>query len=263
VALSMALTPLLLKASDRWLCPRLARERDHAELPVMEEPQQAPVIIAGFGRYGQVVGRLLAAQGLAATVLEHDADQVETVRHFGWRVFFGDATRLDLLRTAGAEQARVIVVAIDDVAQSLAVVDLVKQHFPQLQIVARARNVTHYYGLRSRGVTLIERETFDAALASARSVLELMGYDQDYARAQAQRFREHSIELLEQMAPYFRDEQRMIAMARQGREQLETLWARERAEREQALAAARKAATVEATPPPSPAAAPAQPPAAG
>ncbi|WP_064736011.1 glutathione-regulated potassium-efflux system protein KefC [Azohydromonas australica] len=267
VALSMALTPLLLKASDRWLCPRLARQRERGELPVMEEPQQAPVIIAGFGRYGQVVGRLLAAQGLAATVLEHDADQVETVRRFGWRVFFGDATRLDLLRTAGAEQARVIVLAIDDVAQSLAVVDVVKQHFPQLQVVARARNVTHYYGLRARGVTLIERETFDAALASARSVLELMGYDRDYARHQAQRFREHSVELLEQMAPHFRDEQRMIAMARQGREQLEALWAREREEREEALAAAlaeaRKGSATEAAPPPAPAAAPSQPPAAG
>jgi glutathione-regulated potassium-efflux system ancillary protein KefC len=263
VALSMALTPLLLKASDRWLCPRLARQRDHGELPVMEEPQQAPVIIAGFGRYGQVVGRLLAAQGLAATVLEHDADQVETVRRFGWPVFFGDATRLDLLRTAGAAQARVMVVAIDDVAQSLAVVDLVKQHFPQLEVVARARNVTHYYGLRHRGVTLIERETFDAALASARSVLELMGYDKAYAHNQAQRFREHSVELLEQMAPYFRDEQRLIAMARQGRDQLEALWARERAEREAALAAARKAPTVEAAPPPLPAPVRSEPPGAG
>ncbi|WP_157268120.1 glutathione-regulated potassium-efflux system protein KefC [Azohydromonas aeria] len=242
VALSMALTPLLLKASDRWLCPRLARGRDTAALPQLEEPQQAPVIIAGFGRYGQVVGRLLAAQGLSATVLEHDADQVETVRRFGWRVFFGDATRLDLLRTAGAAQARVIVVAIDDVAQSLAVVDLVRQNFPQLQVVARARNVTHYYGLRARGVTLIERETFDAALASARSVLELMGYDPAHAGEQARRFREHSIELLEQMAPHFGDEQRLIAMARQGREQLEALWARERAERAEAAAAALKPA---------------------
>jgi glutathione-regulated potassium-efflux system ancillary protein KefC len=116
--------------------------------------------------------------------------------------------------------------------------------------VARARNVTHYYGLRSRGVTLIERETFDAALASARSVLELMGYDPAYAHTQAQRFREHSIELLEQMAPHFGDEQRLIAMSRQGREQLEALWARERAEREQALAAARQRPTVEAAPPP-------------
>ncbi|NML14003.1 glutathione-regulated potassium-efflux system protein KefC [Azohydromonas caseinilytica] len=261
VALSMALTPLLLRAADRWLAPRLAAQRSHGELPVLEEPQQAPVIIAGFGRYGQVVGRLLAAQGLAATVLEHDADQVETVRRFGWPVFFGDATRLDLLRMAGAEQARVIVVAIDDIAQSLAVVDLVKQHFPQLQVVARARNVTHYYGLRHRGVSLIERETFDSALLSARSVLELMGYDREFARTQAQRFRAHSIELLEQMAPHFGDEQRLLAMARQGREQLEALWARERAERAEA-AAARKAATGEA-PLPAPGVAPSEPPPAG
>ena len=104
VAMSMLLTPLLLVLSDRWWAAHLAAHAAGPRLDEISEPQDAPVIIAGFGRYGQIVGRLLFANGIAATVLEHDAEQVEGVRRFGWPVFYGDATRLDLLRTAGAEQ---------------------------------------------------------------------------------------------------------------------------------------------------------------
>jgi glutathione-regulated potassium-efflux system ancillary protein KefC len=230
VALSMLLTPLLLVAIDRWLAPRLARTGAAAAIDEIHEAQQAPIIIAGFGRYGQIVGRLLNANGLSATVLDHSADQVETVRRFGWPVFYGDATRLDLLRTAGAAQARVLVLAIDDVDQSVAVAALAREHFPQLQVVARARNVTHYYRLREVGVELIERETLDSALMSGRSVLELMGWQRHSARNQALRFRRHSIELMLRMAPHFGDEKKLIALSRQGREQLEAQWAAERAE---------------------------------
>ncbi len=229
VALSMLLTPLLLVAADKWWIPLLAKQKRVA-IDEINEPQNAPVIIAGFGRYGQIVGRLMFANGIAATVLDHDAEQVESVRRFGWPAFYGDATRLDLLRTAGAAQARVIVVAIDDVEQSLKVVDLVKEHFPQLSIVARARNVTHYYGLRERGVTLIERETLDSALMSARSVLEALGWERHQARNLALRFRAHSIEMLEQMTLHSKDEAKLIAVAKQGRQQLEQLWAKEREE---------------------------------
>ncbi len=231
VAVSMLLTPLLLLLADRWWVPRLAlREaRTGAPRPAeISEPQAAPVIIAGFGRYGQIVGRLLNASGLSATVLDHNAEQVETVRRFGWPVFYGDATRLDLLRTAGAAQARVLVLAIDDVEQSLTVAELAREHFPQLQIVARARNVTHYYRLRKLGVTLIEREMLDASLMSGRQVLQLMGWQPHEARNQALRFRAHTIELIEQMAPHLGDEQKLIALAKQGRQQLETMWAQER-----------------------------------
>lgn len=229
VALSMLLTPLLLVLADRWWARRHAGAG--RTLDEIATPQDAPVIIAGFGRYGQIVGRMLAANGLAATVLDHDVEQIETVRRFGWLAFYGDAARLDLLRVAGAERARVFVLAIDDVAQSVAVAQLVREHFPQLQIVARARNVTHYYRLRELGVTLIERETLDSALMSARSVLEAMGWERHTARTQALRFRQHNIALLEQMAPHRGDETQLIAIAKQGRQQLEELWARERAER--------------------------------
>ena len=140
---------------------------------------------------GRSSARLLFANGLSATVLEHDADQVETVRKFGWQVFYGDATRLDLLRTAGAATARVLVLAIDDIAQSVKVAQLVREHFPLLTVVARARNVTHWLDLREQGVTLIERETLDSALMTGRSVLELAGFDPHQARTLAMRFRRH------------------------------------------------------------------------
>jgi glutathione-regulated potassium-efflux system ancillary protein KefC len=225
VALSMLLTPLLLVLLDRWLAPRLASAGATQRPDEISQPQQAPIIIAGFGRYGQIVGRLLYANGLGATVLEHDADQVETVRRFGWPVFYGDATRLDLLR---AGKARVLVLAIDDIEQSVAVAQLAREHFPQLQVVARARNVSHYYRLRELGIELIERETLDSALMSGRSVLELLGWQPHSARNQALRFRQHSIELMLRMAPHFGDEKKLIAVSKQGREQLEAQWAQER-----------------------------------
>ena len=228
VAISMLLTPLLLVSADRWLAPRLARSK--TDLPEISEAQEAPVIIAGFGRYGGIMGRLLQANGVALTVLDHDADQIEVVRKFGGRVFYGDARRLDLLRTAGADKARVIVIAIDDPKQSVAVAKLVREHFPQLTIVARARNVQHYYELRDLGITLIERETLDSALMSARSVLELMGWEPHAARTLALRFRRHTIEQLEEMAPHRQDEAKFIATAKQGRQQLDQLLAQERAD---------------------------------
>lgn len=227
VALSMLVTPLLLVVIDRWVLPRyagLAQASPHA----LAEPQEAPVIIAGFGRYGQVIGRLLYANGLMATVLDHDAEQIDLLRKFGFRVHYGDATRLDLLRLAGAGTARVLVVAIDDVDQSLKLVEVAREAFPHLQIVARARNVQHYYALRDRGVDLIERETLDSALLSGRSVLQLMGWHPHHARQLAARFRRHSVSQLEQMWPHHQDEQALVSMAKQGRAQLEELFAQER-----------------------------------
>jgi glutathione-regulated potassium-efflux system ancillary protein KefC len=232
IAISMLVTPLLMLLVDRVIAPRLAARGAGPALDEITEDQAAPILILGFGRYGQVVGRLLNANGLSATVLDHDAEQVATVRRFGWPAFYGDATRLDLLRIAGAGAARVIVVAIDDTVQSLAVVDLLREHFPQATLVTRARNATHWYGLHERGVHHIERETFDAALLSGRTVLELMGWQPHTARQQALRFKRHTLELMQAMAPHQGNEKELIALAKQGRQQLEELWAQERAERE-------------------------------
>ncbi len=229
VAISMLVTPLLLVAADRWLIPLFAGQTKR-RLEELHEPQNRAVIIAGFGRYGQVVGRMLYANGVKPTVLDTDAEQIEAMRRFGWRVFYGDATRLDLLRTAGAATARVLVLAIDDVGQSVATAKMVREHFPDLIVVARARNVRHYFALHDLGVTLIERETLDSALMSARSVLEQLGWLPHQARNLALRFRRHNLEQLVAMAPHRNDEARLISAAKQGRQQLEALFAQEREE---------------------------------
>ncbi|WP_428425321.1 glutathione-regulated potassium-efflux system protein KefC [Methylibium sp.] len=231
VALSMLVTPLLLAGFDRWVLPRYA-SRARPEMAELSEPQDAPIIIAGFGRYGQIVARLLYANGLKATVLEHDAEQIEVLRRFGFTVYYGDATRLDLLRTAGAATARVLVIAIDDVEQSVKVADLAKEHFPNLQVVARARNVQHYYALRDRGVEHVEREILDSSLMSARSVLELLGWEPHRARTLAMRFRRHNIDQLEKTWPHRKDQAKLVSMAQAGRQQLEELFAQDRANRE-------------------------------
>ena len=227
VALSMLLSPLLLVLIDKWLLPRWAA-RNGPQLEEISEQQDAPVLIAGFGRYGQMVARLMFAHGYRCTLLDHDAEMIEVARAFGFPVFYGDATRLDLLRISGAATARVLVVAVDDPEQSLKIIDLAQQHFPQLQIVARARDVTHWYQLRDRGITLMEREVFESSLRSARSVLELLGQTPEEARLAARRFRQHNLALLEQMYPHHKDRAKLIAVAKQGRQQLEEQIARER-----------------------------------
>ncbi len=190
-------------------------------------PQHAPVIIAGFGRVGQIIGRLLYANRIGATVLDHDPDQIELLRKFGFKVFYGDATRIDLLESAGIAKARVLVVAIDDIEDSLNLIDAVRDRCPQLTIIARARNVTHYYQLRDRGVTLIERETFDAALLLGRSVLQQLGFGAYRARQAAMKFRTHNLDLLQTLYPHYKDQQRTMSLARQGRDELEAMFARD------------------------------------
>ncbi|MDZ7918882.1 glutathione-regulated potassium-efflux system protein KefC [Rhodoferax sp.] len=232
VAVSMLLSPLILVAVDRLLLPRYAH-RKVTTLEEISEQQEAPIVIAGFGRYGQIVGRMLTAEGIATTVLDHDAEMIEVARNIGYRVFYGDATRLDLLRTAGAATAKVLVVAVDDVEQSLEIVDLAQAHFPQLQIVARARDVTHWNQLRDRGVVRVERELFESSLRSARSVLELLGHEPHAARQTAMRFRQHNLELFEKLHPHYKDSSKLIAVIKQGRQQLEEQMAQERAEQAQ------------------------------
>ncbi|MDR7379221.1 glutathione-regulated potassium-efflux system ancillary protein KefC [Rhodoferax ferrireducens] len=232
VAVSMIVSPLLLLAIDKLLLPRFA-ERGSKRLEEISEQQEAPIIIAGFGRYGQIVGRMLLTQGLSATVLDHDADMVETIRQFGLRVFYGDAARLDLLRLSGAATAKILVVAVDDKEQSLKIIDLAHEHFPNLEIVARARDVPHWYALRDRGVQRVEREVFESSLRSARSVLEILGYPAHEARQQAMRFRRHNIDLFEQMYPHRKDRNKLIAVATEGRQQLEEQMAQERAQQAQ------------------------------
>lgn len=231
VALSMLLSPLLLVLLDKFVLPRYSRNTG-PQLEEISEQQDAKVLICGFGRYGQIVGRMLMSQGLRVTVLDHDADTVEGLRQFGFRVFYGDATRLDLLRTAGAGSAKAIVVAVDDIEQSLDIVDLVKENFPQARIIARARNVTHLFQLRDRGVTDVEREVFESSLRSARSVLEALNWPAHEARESTMRFRLRNLRLTDEIYPHYKDRAKLIAANKEGRQQFEEQMAREREERQ-------------------------------
>ncbi|MBP3980131.1 glutathione-regulated potassium-efflux system protein KefC [Acidovorax sp. JG5] len=237
VALSMLLSPLLLVLLDRLLLRRFATLKKPPAAAEISEPQEAPVLIAGFGRYGQIVARMMLAQGVPTTVLDHSVEILEVARAFGYRVFYGDATRLDLLRMAGAGQARVLVVAVDDPEQSLKIVALARKHFPQLAVVARARDLTHWNALRDLGVTNVQRELFESSLLSARSVLELMGLPPAEAQDITQRFRTHNIALADRMYPHHQDRAKMIAVAREGRNQLAEQMAKERQERQAAMPA--------------------------
>lgn len=251
VALSMLLSPLLLGLLERTPLAPLAGAGGAEEAPLPEPPPQAPVLIAGFGRYGQIVARVLLAQGLPTTVLDHSVEMLEVARTFGYRVHYGDATRLALLRSAGAAQARVLVVAVDAPEQSLKIVQLARKHFPHLTVVARARNITHWNQLRDLGVLHIERELFEASLASARSVLQAMGLGADEAQAVAARFRRHNLDLIERMYPHHRNREVVLAIAKQGRQQLVEQMARERQERAaQAPSAPEPPQRTHAAPPP-------------
>ncbi|MCC6644935.1 MAG: glutathione-regulated potassium-efflux system protein KefC [Polyangiaceae bacterium] len=226
VALSMALTPLLVIAAERWQRRAAPPPREADAI----EGDDAEVILAGFGRFGQIVGRLLFASGLRATVLDVDPDSIELLRRFGFKVFYGDATRLDLLESAGAGRAKVLVDAIDDVTASLALVDLAQHHFPHLTIVARARNVTHWLELRRRGVVIVERETFDSALTAGRRALEALGVGAHEAFERAAKFRRHNVAMLEELQRAELEQTERTARARAARDQLERQFEADRQE---------------------------------
>jgi glutathione-regulated potassium-efflux system ancillary protein KefC len=227
VALSMALTPVALILHDflqaRVQCVGSERAEDTIE------NQDTRVIIAGFGRFGQIVGRVLFASGIKATVLDHDPDQVDVMRRFDFRVYYGDATRLDLLHAAGAQRAELLVVAIDDPDTSVRLVEAVQEHFPKLQIVARARDVAHWQRLRSRGVSVVERETFESALLVGRRSLERLGVRPYEARERGDQFRRHNVQSLEQVLPVWANEVERTNLARSSRDQLEQQMERDRA----------------------------------
>ncbi|KAI3597894.1 Glutathione-regulated potassium-efflux system protein KefC [Cupriavidus necator H850] len=231
VALSMVATPLLLLAYDRLVAPRLGSGKARPDEAIT--PQHNPVLIAGFGRFGQIVGRLLYTQGVGVTVLDHDPDQIEFLRQYGFKVFYGDATRLDLLEAAGIADARILVVAIDGMDEGLELIDRVRQRFPELQIYARARHVSHVYQLKDRGVHLFEREMFEGSLMLGRRVLEGLGFDPAEARNVALRFRRHNIQAIDRFYPHYTDQKKLVSLARQARDELEEMFRQDREQRRQ------------------------------
>lgn len=201
VALSMAVTPLLLIVAEH-LSSRLsvADERATPENIAIEDPQ---IIIAGYGRFGQIVHRLLGANGFRASILEHNAEQVELVRTFGQRANYGDAGRIDLLRAAGAETARVLIIAVDDQAKAIDIAEAARKHFPHLKLFARAYDRRHVYELLASGVNVVERETFEAGLRLGVKALRALGFGAYQSERAGKIFRRHDERQLEMMRAHW------------------------------------------------------------
>jgi glutathione-regulated potassium-efflux system protein KefB len=221
VTLSMMLGPLLLiayeAASRRW---RKAAEAPYDDIDVHD----IPVIIAGFGRFGQIVARVLQVKGKPFTALDSSQTHVDFVRRFGNQVYYGDASRLDLLRAAGAQSARVLVLAIDDVDASVRAASVVRQQFPHLRIFARARSRQHAFALMDAGVTEIIRETYASSLEMAGAVLEALGETASSAREAVRRFRQHDQQTLQAQYQVKEDEEKFLATTRAAAQQLESLF---------------------------------------
>ena len=220
VALSMAATPPLFAAVEYLTRARAAAPPEADGNYAINEPV---VLVAGFGRFGQVVARVLTANGYETSVLESSVEQVELVRLFGRSVFYGDASRLDLLRAAGAERAKVLVVAIDDRGKANDIVEAVRETFPHLTVVARAFDRRHAYDLLDRGAHKVERETFEAGLAAATQVLVALGWRAYRARRAARVFRRHDDRLFEELRPLWHDEARFRDASRESSPRMENL----------------------------------------
>jgi len=222
IALSMAATPPLFAAAERFVVPRL-KVRAKRAYDVIKDAD-APVIICGFGRVGQIVGRILSMRGIAYTALEQDSEQLEVVRRFGGKVYYGDPSRPDLLRAAGTEHARLLVVALEDMEQTLRVVDVARRNFPNLRVVARARNRRHAHLLMDRGITRLVRETFYSSLRLSEMVLEDLGVAADEARRAVELFRQYDERSLLESQAFYDDERQLIQSARQAADELSGLF---------------------------------------
>jgi glutathione-regulated potassium-efflux system ancillary protein KefC/glutathione-regulated potassium-efflux system protein KefB len=222
VAASMALTPVALMAFRRWCSHDLSSTPE----PENDEFDQRPdVVIAGFGRFGQIVARLLIVNGFKTSTLDSSAAQVELVRRFGRRVHYGDATRLDLLRASGAADAKLLIVAIDDRDQAEKLVEMAVANFPNLTVLARAYDRRHAYRLLDKGAHVIERETFEAGLTLGAEALKKLGFKDIQAARATRLFRRHDERMFEELAGVWGDEERYIIATKETSERMNELLA--------------------------------------
>jgi monovalent cation:proton antiporter-2 (CPA2) family protein len=222
VTVSMLLAPLTFAIQDRIIDPWLA-QRSEPEFDTIDEPAN-PVVIAGYGRIGQVVSRVLRMMGIPFTALESSFQQVDFVRRYGGKVYYGDASRLELLQAAKAGEAKLFVLAIDNVDASVKTAALVRRHFPKLRIIARARNRTHYFQLQNLGVRDIFREVFPASVDMARLALLTLGKGPAVTERALAFFKRHDAEQLEAQYAVWQDEARLIESTRAAAEQLRQLF---------------------------------------
>lgn len=227
VATSMAMTPLTVIVYEKILTT-LDRKTPTETIadPTFEEVDAEPdIIIAGFGRFGQVTGRLLMANGFRSTVLDTDIEQIDLLRRFGRRVHYGDATRLDLLRQAGAEQARMLIVAIDDQEKAAELVERAREAFPHLTILARAFDRRHAYDMLANGADAVERETFEGALAMGVTALKALGFRAHRALRAADYFRRHDRRTFEELRPMWGQSEAYLLASRDAARTMDRLLA--------------------------------------
>ncbi|MDB5615516.1 MAG: hypothetical protein JWQ22_3169 [Devosia sp.] len=212
VALSMATTPLLLLAFDRLVAPRLdARKHKRSDDSIDE---QRNIVVLGYGRFGQIITRMLRAQGFEMTLIDDDPAQIDLVRKFGVKVFYGDASRLGLLHAAGVERADLVVIAVGGATRILDVARTVRKHFPDVPIASRAIDRGHAHELMAMGVEIFERETFLSAINLGAKVLTQLGIAPIDAMHMAQAFERHDNELLENSFAVRHDEEAYLGMVR-------------------------------------------------
>jgi voltage-gated potassium channel Kch len=228
VALSMAMTPLLLLINER-VGARLSR-RDRPPREADEIHGEGAVLIAGFGSFGATVGRLLRASGVSTTVLDIDSDRVDLLRRMGLDVYYGDATRHDLLEVAGAGRARLLVIALDTPEKTLTLVHTAQKHFPQLTILARAFDWQDAHDLLGAGVTHVYRDTIDTSLRLGEDALRMMGFRAYRAHRAAQRFFRHDEESMRELTERRADNAVYVNLARQRIVALEQMFEADRSE---------------------------------
>jgi voltage-gated potassium channel Kch len=207
VALSMAMTPLLLLINEKFIQPRIVKTENQREADVIEDTDN-PVIIAGFGRFGVVVGRLLIANGFKATILDNDPDHIEVLKKFGFKVYYGDATRPDLLHAAGCENARVLILAINDKKKSMEIIDYVKRTYPKLNIIGRAYDMQHAYEYLKRDIVDFNRDTLDSSLQLGIKALTKLGFTRNQAFRAARIFKQYDEEVMHKLFEHYEEEEK-------------------------------------------------------
>ncbi|WP_318495778.1 glutathione-regulated potassium-efflux system protein KefB [Photobacterium leiognathi] len=226
VSLSMMTTPLVLTLQNRWYVRGFQADVEpDPETDVVDRSPQ--VIITGFGRFGQVIGRLLFSNKIKVTILERDPSQIQFLRKFGYKVFYGDATQLDLLRSAGADKAEAIIICTDAPAEVMEVVALCQQHFPHLKILARARSRVEAHQLLSQGVECFSRETFAGALDLGRQALISLGMHPYKAKRAEAHFRKIDTQALRDLLPQHSEEVNLASRQKEARKELEEIFDRE------------------------------------
>ncbi|MBS1970698.1 MAG: cation:proton antiporter [Bdellovibrionales bacterium] len=218
VTLSMILSPFVILVHDKLDEWRALK----APMPKYDdiEDNNSQVIIAGFGRFGQIFGRILRTQEIPFTAIDHDSTQIELLRRFSQKVYFGDASRAELLESAGAKKAKFLVIAVDDTETALNIARVARDEFPNLKIFARARNRQHVFDLKDLGVHFIQRETFESSLALTKALLLELGFPRERSNALVDRFRTHDLLMVEEQYKVRHDEKVFIDISRQGAEQL-------------------------------------------